>query len=115
YSTSTLLAAVLSACAARGVEAGPQSGYRVGSLAKDEPQAIYSADLEDPWNRIFYLLFTRNVKVWVSDDFADAAPFQSVYQPTSSKLSVSDRLLERIEGGDRAIEPFYPFGPPGGR
>ncbi len=29
----------------------------------------------DCWNRIFYCLFTRTVKIRVTDDFPDAAPF----------------------------------------
>ena len=37
------------------------SDYRTGSLAKQEVQAIYGTDPRDPWNRIFYYLFTRTV------------------------------------------------------
>jgi len=92
-----------------------EPSYRTGSLAKDEPQAIYSSDANDAWNRLFYLLFTRRVKVRVSEDFPDAGPFQSIYQLSSTNFSISERRLERIESGDRAIEPFYPLDGPGVR
>jgi hypothetical protein len=91
--------------------AGAESGrsYRVGSLAKDEPQEVYSPNPRDPWNRIFYCLFTRSVQLRVSDEFADAAPFMPVYINAFDKISVSTRSCERIEPGDRAIEPLYPY------
>src|SRR5262249_58914238 len=49
--------------------------YQIGSLPKDEPQAVYSADRDDSWNHIFYCLFTRTVQLRLSDDFLAAAPF----------------------------------------
>ena len=82
--------------------------YQVGSLPKDEPQAVYSADRDDSWNRIFYCLFTRTVQLRLSDDFLEGAPFSQPTQTLFPQRSISDGTFERIEGGDRAIEPLYP-------
>jgi hypothetical protein len=92
-----------------------EPSYRAGSLAQDEPQAIYSSHVNDAANRLFYLLFTRTVKLRAAEDFLDAAPFLSLFQTNGTTLSVSERVLERIESGDRAIEPLHPFDPPGAR
>jgi len=51
------------------------AGFRTGSLPRLEPQAIYSAHLHDPWNRIFYLLLTRTVGICLSEDFKNEGPF----------------------------------------
>ena len=91
---------------------GPNN--QAGVNGRDVPQPIYSLDVEDAWNRVFYLLFTRRVPFRASKLLPDAGPFQLVYR-RSDKLAVSERLLERIESGDRAIEPFHPFGPPGAK
>lgn len=82
--------------------------YRAGSLPRLEPQAIYSADLHDPWNRIFYLLFTRKVETRLSDDFTSAGPFVSADSMGNPSLQATSRTVERIESGDRAIDPLYP-------
>jgi hypothetical protein len=82
--------------------------HRAGSLEKDEPQAVYTADPNDAWNRIFYCLFTRTVRTRLSDDFPEGKPFERFRE-----RQVSRRSFERIEGGDRGIEPLYPL-PPGG-
>jgi hypothetical protein len=79
--------------------------HRAGALEKDEPQAVYAADPDDPWNRIFYCLFTRTVRPRLSADFPEGEPFGRI---EVRELHVSNRLFERIEGGDRAIDPFYP-------
>jgi hypothetical protein len=78
--------------------------YRAGSLAKEGPQGVYATDPTDPWNRIFYCLFTRTVQTRLADDFPEGKPFDIKVRG----LSVSRRLFQRIEPGDRAIEPFYP-------
>ena len=87
-------------------EAAPD--HRAGSLAKDEPQAVYAPDPADSWNRIFYCLFTRTVRTRLSDDFPEGKPFDSFGVMGGDNLPVSKRSFERIESGDRAIEPFYP-------
>jgi hypothetical protein len=81
--------------------------YRQGSLAKQKPQPIYSSNPNDPWNRIFYLLFTRTVKLRLADNFRAAAPLISV-SPFFVPHWASTRIFERIESGDRAIDPLYP-------
>jgi hypothetical protein len=84
-------------------------------LSKDEPQPIYSADPNDPWNRIFYHLFTRTVRARVSNEFLDAAPFAPLYVNFDAPTSLSTRPHERIELGDRAIDALYPGGLGGAR
>jgi hypothetical protein len=100
-----------SSSAARAEDAKPAAtaaekpDHRAGALAKDQPQAVYTADVDDPWNRIFYCLFTRTVETRLSDDFPEGKPFDRV---KVRELPISKRLFQRIESGDRAIEPFYP-------
>jgi hypothetical protein len=79
--------------------------YRAGSLTNDEPQAVYAADPDDPWNRIFYCLFTHAVRTRLSDDFPEGQPFDRI---KARELPISKSLFQRVESGDRAIDPFYP-------
>jgi hypothetical protein len=73
-----------------------------------ETGLIFSAESNDSWNRIFTALFTRTVRTRLTDDFPDAAPFSAIKAMGSGELRVSDRVFERLENGDRAIEPLYP-------
>ena len=73
---------------------------------QDAPQPIYSDSPSDPWNRIFYCLFTRRVEARVSSDYPEGAPFTGYSQ--GMDLQVSTRTFERLEIGDRAIDPLYP-------
>jgi len=73
-----------------------------------DPQGVYPTTPSDSWNRIFHCLFTRTVKARVSEEFADGAPFTRTEVIMSRPFRVSARLFERMETGDRAIEPFYP-------
>lgn len=82
--------------------------YREGSLAKQEPQPIYAADPRDSWNRIFYLWFTRTVEVRLTEDFKVDAPFSPISTMGNDSLPVTTRVFQRIESGDRAIDPLYP-------
>ena len=72
------------------------------SLARSEPQAIYAPDPEDPWNQLFFLLFTRTI---TSRVMADGAP---AFASGDDRLLLSSRRVTRIESGDRAIDPLYP-------
>jgi hypothetical protein len=83
--------------------------YRVGSLANDLPQAVYSADAADSWNVIFHALFARTLQVRLSSDFADAAPFERTIRTGPADFLLSTRTFERVERSDRAIEPFDAF------
>jgi hypothetical protein len=91
-------------------------GYLAGSLRKNEPQAVYAEDPQDCWNRIFFHLFTRTLKVGLSQDFPEGAPIADILVPSltfTNRLGAgakggSPRLFERIESGDRAVEPLYP-------
>jgi hypothetical protein len=72
----------------------------------DAPQPIYSQNPDDPWNRIFYHLFTRRIEVHVSSEYPEGAPFTE-FRKGSTRL-ISTRTFERLEIGDRAIDPLYP-------
>jgi hypothetical protein len=72
----------------------PQTG-----LLASTPEPVYSNDTNDPWNRIFYFLFSRRIETRVSEEFSEGAPFVD---------GVSTRTFERNEIGDRAIDPLYP-------
>jgi hypothetical protein len=70
---------------------------------------VYSPDPDDSWNRIFSSLFTRTVKARLSSELPGGAPFaRTQYVMFPHALSVSTRTLERVETGDRAVEPLYP-------
>jgi hypothetical protein len=81
---------------------------RSGTLTRDVPQAVYAPDAGDPWNRIFHGLFTRTVRTRLSGDFPEGGPFTPVEVMGFSDLPVSKGFVERVESGDRAIEPLYP-------
>jgi hypothetical protein len=87
-------------------QTGPS--YLAGSLPKDEAQPVYSHDLRDPWNRLFHCLFTRALKVRLSDDFAEGAPFTFSDPSLVGKRKYSAGLFQRIESGDRAVDPLFP-------
>ncbi len=77
----------------------------------EQPQAVYvySANSEDPWNRIFRVLFTSSFVVRVSDAFPEGAPFDRFQVPMGSFPILLSRMpFTRFELGDRAIEPVYP-------
>lgn len=68
------------------------------------PSLIYSTRPDDPWNQIFYFLFSRRLQVRLSEEFPEGAPFLDLGVGTP----VSKNLFERNETGDRAIDPLYP-------
>jgi hypothetical protein len=86
------------------LESGP-----LPEFAPDYPQLIYSSYPKDNWNRIFNLLFTRILKVRLSKEFPQAAPFKKLPQTNLFlPTEFSTRLFDQYEGGDRAIDPLYP-------
>ena len=101
-SFAVIFALVLASWAA---SQSPIPDYRAGSIAREEPQNVYAPDPADSWNRIFFCLFTRKVQTRLSDDFQEAKPLDPI---KVRGLAISKGQFERIEGGDRAIEPFYP-------
>lgn len=87
-----------------------QLDYRDGSLAEERPQSIYSEDSSDPWNQIFFALYTKAFDIRISDTFGVFANSEA-YEKVSLLLSsqrISRQVYRRIEGGDRAIDPLYP-------
>lgn len=86
---------------------------RLNSQASPAPTteraAIYAHDPNDPWNRIFFCLFTRTVKTRLAAELDAGSPSTRIqYVGFPHDLAVSTRLSERVEIGDRAIEPLYP-------
>jgi hypothetical protein len=86
----------------------PAPAYLTGALAKDEPQPIYSDDPQDSWNRIFHALFTRTLQLQLSQDYTEGAPFAPPKRTIMGRTEISQRVFERIESGDRAVEPLFP-------
>jgi hypothetical protein len=75
----------------------------------EAPEAIYSNNPNDSWNRIFYYLFSRRVDARLTAEFPEGAPFREIEGLMGSpQLQVSTRTFERKETGDRAIDPLYP-------
>jgi hypothetical protein len=75
----------------------------------EAPEAIYSDNPNECWNRIFYYLFSRRVNARLSAEFPEGAPFrESDGFLGSLQQQVSTRTFERKETGDRAIDPLYP-------
>ena len=65
---------------------------------RDAPQAIYSRDPKDPWNSIFYHLFTRTVRARHTDEFPESGPFLKLQvMGFPQGLPVSTRLFERLD------------------
>lgn len=102
---ATVVMSLTAACSA----GGPEPDYRAGSLSNEEPQAIYSADPSDSWNRTFNTLFTRTVRFRLTEEFAAGAPLERVRINGFPDLPVTTARFERIESGDLAIEPLDPF------
>ncbi len=99
---------VVMCLAQSGAPSEPNLNYLAGSLTNDEPQAVYADNPNDSWNRIFHCLFTRTIQTRLSNDFTSAAPFNPVEAMGLPHLAASTRLFQRIESGDRAIDPLYP-------
>jgi hypothetical protein len=75
----------------------------------EAPEKIYSDNLDDSWNRIFYYLFSRRVTAHLTNDFPEGAPFREMDGLLQVlHLQMSTRTFERAETGDRAIDPLYP-------
>ena len=78
-------------------------------FASNNPRAIYAADPNDSWNRIFGLLFTRTTKIRVARELAEGAPTVTFKDQMGGQiLKISRSEIDRTESGDRAIDPLYP-------
>lgn len=80
------------------------------AFVSENPESIYAADPNDPWNRIFRALFTRTINSRLSDAFPEGAPFTRLRAAglESFSLRISKKSFSRTELGDRAIDPLYP-------
>jgi hypothetical protein len=101
-------AVAAAACLPQGAASGPVA--RGSVFVSDDPEAIYGADPNNSWNRIFRALFTRNIKHRLSSDFPEGAPFTSLsgLGLGINPLRISKEKFSRTEIGDRGIEPLYP-------
>jgi len=87
------VAAVLPVAAkARDAAVYHDDGPLRGSLRRNEPAPVYSADPRDPWNRLFHLLYARKLRAQVATSENSKAPWSSI---------------TRLEGGDLP-EFFFP-------
>lgn len=102
------LAVAAAACVRPSVANEPLAPAPV--FVSDNPNAIYAADPNDSWNRIFHALFTRTVKHRLSNAFPEGAPFVQFNGRGMGDISlrISKEKFSRTELGDRAIEPLYP-------
>jgi hypothetical protein len=108
-STLTLAIALLTNLSCHRSNATPVHKDLDPVFLSADPRAVYAADLNDSWNRIFRSLFTRTDKIYVSSDFAEGAPFVSFTEAMAvANLKISRSTLDRTEIGDRAIDPLYP-------
>lgn len=75
------------------------------------PQAIYSTYPNDPWNRIFFMLFSGDVTFRYSNEFSQAGPLsplpELIRSSAPQSLRVGSGIFKRFESGDRAIDPLY--------
>lgn len=73
------------------------------------PLTVYSGRAGDPWNRIFASLFTRVVRTYLTDEHATTGRYvERVVAGFTRPVRVSEKTVDRLEEGDRAIEAFYP-------
>src|SRR5882724_6792963 len=103
---------VLLAMVALGVSLFAQAQNTSSIATIGTPEPIYSKNPGDPWNRIFSALFSRRLKVRLSDQFPEGAPFiQEPFEPSllEPAIHVSTKAFECEEIGDRAIDPLYPY------
>ncbi len=84
-------------------------GTSAGPSVRDAPPAVYSADRQDPWNRIHHLLFSRRVPTRVegpapgagttSEDL-ERAPWPEGLAQYYHRFRAVSRTVERQEGED---------------
>jgi hypothetical protein len=108
-STLTLAITLLTNLSCHKSNARPVDNAPAAVFSSADPRAVYAADLNDSWNRIFRSLFTRSDKIYVSSDFPEGAPFISFTEAMAVRnLKISTSTIDRTEIGDRAIDPLYP-------
>lgn len=105
----TIAIAVLSSLSCHRSRAFTLNTGAEPAFSSADPRAVYAADLNDSWNRIFRSLFTRTDKIYVSSDFPEGAPFVFFTEAMAvPNLRISRSTVDRTEIGDRAIDPLYP-------
>ncbi len=104
-----MVGALLMSLTATSPAGQPGPNVRRGSLPPEEVQPVYSPDPADSWNRVFNVLFARTVRSRLSKEFAGAELLEPVQVEGFHEFFVSTSTFERIESGDRSIEPLDPF------
>src|SRR5713101_5198919 len=89
---AAVAAALPVAAKARDAAVYHNEGPLRGSLLRNEPAPVYSTDPQDPWNRLFHLLYARKLRAQVGPPENSKAPWRSI---------------TRLEGGDLP-EFFFP-------
>src|SRR5216683_1834149 len=89
---AAVAAALPVAAKARDAAVYHKEGPLRGSLLRNEPAPVYSTDPQDPWNRLFHLLYARKLHAQVGPPENSKAPWSSI---------------TRLEGGD-IPEFFFP-------
>ena len=89
---AAVAAALPVAAKARDAAVYHKEGPLRGSLLRNEPAPVYSTDPQDPWNRLFHLLYARKLRAQVGPS-----------EPSNAPLST----VTRLEGGD-IPEFFFP-------
>jgi len=115
---ATGLALGLGGTPTRGDEARgpyPASEPARGALGEDPPVAIYSADPQDPWNRLHHLLFAARVDACLYTEGAAAVPaltgtederLRAIADYYHRRFTSECRKVTRLEGGD-LLELFF--------
>lgn len=117
-----LLIGVLGSSANSSLAAEPAvfyhaSGPLQGSLVRDAPGPVYSADPADPWNQLHHLLFTSSSKalVYIEDpsvpppDGSAPSGQPALAEYLHRRFLTKTVIVERREGGDRP-DFFFPSG-----
>ncbi len=88
------------------------SDYRAGSLAKQEAQSITPSILMTLGIELLPPFYPFQ-KLRLTEDFGHQGSLVRIDTMGNPSLPVSSQIFERIESGDRAIDPLYPLGPTG--
>src|SRR6266852_6233231 len=92
---AAVAAALPVAAKARDAAVYHKEGPLRGSLLRNEPAPVYSTDPQDPWNRLFHLLYARKLHAQVGPPEHSKAPWSSI-----TRLGCSSR---RISGTDSTL------------
>jgi hypothetical protein len=99
--TSGLVLALLASSAGLEQQAPAVFNPQHGTLARDETQAIYAPDRTDPWNQVFYLLFTRTLEARLVEPYHSRSGRLITFAFHTDPLQPKPRV-ERLKPSDNA-------------